>query len=120
MFLTGQLYQPQAHNDMLRAFIGSPWSWLFLWFFFMNILTFFVYGVDKWKAKRQASKPNTRRIPERNLLIAAAIGGSLGAYLGMHIWHHKTRHRIFQIGVPLLLILQILLFFILYVWFHFS
>ena len=110
MFLTAAL-TPEANNDLLWTFLGNPWSWLFLWFFVINIITFFTYGIDKWKAKRQAVKPETRRIPERNLLIAAGIGGSLGAYLGMHVWHHKTCHKVFQIGVPVMMLIQILLVF---------
>ena len=119
MFLTGQLLQPEAQNDFLMAFLGSPWSWLFIWFFLTNIAAFIVYGVDKWKAKRQEVKPETRRIPERNLLLIAAVGGSLGAYLGMQVWRHKTRHRVFQIGIPLIMIAQILLAFGIFVYFNF-
>lgn len=70
----------------------------------INVIAFLVYGIDKLKAKR-----GKWRIPESTLLLLAAIGGSLGAWLGMKVWHHKTMHKKFQYGVPLLLILQLAL-----------
>ena len=54
----------------------------------INIVTFLVYGIDKWKAKQ-----GSWRISEATLLILAVIGGSIGALLGMKIWHHKTLHK---------------------------
>lgn len=69
-----------------------------------NVLTFFVYGIDKLKAKR-----SRWRIPERTLLWFAAAGGSVGALLGIRVWHHKTLHRKFRYGVPAILILQLAL-----------
>lgn len=68
----------------------------------INILTFFMYGIDKWKA--QMSK---WRIPETTLLGMAMIGGSIGAWIGMKIWHHKTLHKKFQYGVPVIIIVQL-------------
>ena len=70
----------------------------------INVIAFIVYGIDKLKAKR-----GKWRIPESTLLLLAAIGGILGAWLGMKVWHHKTMHKKFQYGVPLLLILQLAL-----------
>ena len=70
----------------------------------INVIAFLVYGIDKLKAKR-----GKWRIPESTLLLLAAIGGSLGAWLGMKVWHHKTMHKKFQYGVPLLLFLQLAL-----------
>lgn len=70
----------------------------------LNLLTFVVYGIDKWKAVK-----GKWRIPEATLLILAAIGGSIGALLGMQIWHHKTRHLKFKYGVPFILLAQIVL-----------
>ena len=69
------------------------------------VVTFFVYGVDKWKAKK-----SKWRVPETALLGLAVVGGSIGAWLGMKAWHHKTLHRKFRYGVPLILIAQIALF----------
>jgi uncharacterized membrane protein YsdA (DUF1294 family) len=70
----------------------------------INIVTFLVYGIDKWKAKQ-----GSWRISEATLLILATIGGSIGALLGMKIWHHKTMHKKFKYGLPLIFIIQILL-----------
>lgn len=68
----------------------------------MNVVTFFLYGIDKWKAKRAKW-----RIEESTLLWWAAFGGSVGALLGMRVWHHKTQHRKFTLGVPAILIAQL-------------
>ena len=54
----------------------------------INVVTFLVYGIDKWKAKQ-----GSWRISEATLLILAVIGGSIGALLGMQVWHHKTMHK---------------------------
>ena len=70
----------------------------------INIVTFLVYGIDKWKAKQ-----GSWRISEATLLILAAIGGSIGALLGMKVWRHKTMHKKFKYGLPLILIIQIIL-----------
>lgn len=70
----------------------------------INIFTFLLYGMDKWKAKH-----HRWRISESALLLAAFAGGSVGALAGMYGFHHKTLHRKFTIGVPILLILQIML-----------
>jgi len=70
----------------------------------INVVTFFMYGVDKWKAKR-----SKWRIPEATLLGLAVLGGSVGAWLGMKVWHHKTLHKKFRYGVPAIIIVQIAL-----------
>ena len=67
----------------------------------INILTFFVYGIDKLKAKK-----SKWRVPESTLMGMAIIGGSIGAWLGMKVWHHKTLHKKFKYGVPLILVAQ--------------
>ena len=54
----------------------------------INVVTFFVYGIDKWKAKK-----SKWRIRETALLGLAVLGGSIGAWLGMKVWHHKTLHK---------------------------
>ena len=68
----------------------------------INIIAFILYGIDKWRARN-----NGWRIPEATLFLVAVIGGSVGAILGMRIWHHKTRHLSFVIGLPAILLLQI-------------
>jgi len=70
----------------------------------INILTFAVYGIDKWKAKQ-----GSWRISEATLLMLAVIGGTIGALLGMQVWRHKTMHKKFKYGLPLILIIQIIL-----------
>ena len=70
----------------------------------INVATFLVYGIDKLKAKRAKW-----RISEATLLLLAAVGGSIGAWMGMKVWHHKTLHMKFRYGVPLILLLQIAL-----------
>ena len=70
----------------------------------INLVAFFMYGIDKWKAKR-----SKWRISEAMLLALAVMGGSIGAWLGMKTWHHKTLHKKFRFGIPLILIAQILL-----------
>ena len=66
-----------------------------------NIVTFVVFGIDKYKAKR-----GLWRIPEASLLTMAVIGGSFGAWLGTKVWHHKTLHKKFKYGIPLIIALQ--------------
>lgn len=73
----------------------------------VNLVTFIIYGVDKWLAWR-----GSRRIPESTLLGLAAIGGSIGAWAGMHAWHHKTLHKKFKYGVPLIILLQAAVLFL--------
>lgn len=67
-----------------------------------NLLTFVTYGIDKYKARH-----NKWRIPEATLLLAAALGGSIGALLAMRVFRHKTLHRKFRYGVPAILLVQI-------------
>ena len=70
----------------------------------MNVVTFFLYGIDKLKAKR-----SKWRVPEATLIWMAVLGGSVGAWLGMKAWHHKTQHKKFQYGIPLILLTQLVL-----------
>lgn len=67
----------------------------------VNIVSFILYGIDKYKAKR-----GRWRISEAMLLTMAIVGGSIGAWAGMKAWRHKTMHRKFTIGVPLALAVQ--------------
>lgn len=111
-------YAPEARNDFLWAVIGSPWGILAIWLVFINLLTFLVFGADKLQAKRKEKHEKVRRVPEKNLLLLAAAGGSIGALLGMKVFRHKTLHRAFQLGVPVILALQILIPFGLWLYFH--
>lgn len=109
---------PEVHNDFLFAVIGSPWGILAIWLVFINLITFLAFGLDKWKAKRKEKNEKVRRVPEKNLLLMAAVGGSVGALLGMKAFHHKTLHKAFRLGVPVILALQIILPFGLWLYFH--
>ena len=73
----------------------------------ITIVTFLVYGIDKWKAKQ-----GSWRISEASLLILAVIGGSIGALFGMKVWHHKTMPKKFKYGLPLILLAQIALIYL--------
>ena len=76
----------------------------------LNFVTMLVYGIDKFKAKK-----GKWRIPESTLLLLAVLGGSIGAWLGMRVWHHKTQHKKFKYGIPVIFILQVALcFYLLY------
>ena len=67
-----------------------------------TVVAVFIYGIDKWKAKN-----HKWRISETQLLALAVLGGSIGAWLGMKVWHHKTQHKKFMYGVPAIIILQL-------------
>ena len=68
----------------------------------INAIAFVIYGIDKFKAKK-----GKWRIPESTLLLLAIIGGSIGAWFGIKVWHHKTLHKKFKYGIPLIVIAQI-------------
>ena len=68
----------------------------------INVVAFFVYGIDKLKAKK-----GKWRISEASLLLLAVIGGSVGAWAGMKAWHHKTMHKKFRYGLPLIALLHL-------------
>ena len=77
---------------------------VFIYLVSINVVTFFMYGIDKWKAKK-----SRWRIREAALLGLAVLGGSIGAWLGMKVWHHKTLHKKFKYGVPAIIIVQLAL-----------
>lgn len=70
----------------------------------INLVSFMMFGIDKYKARR-----GQWRISEATLLAVAAIGGSIGARMGMKVWHHKTLHSKFRYGVPIMLLAHIAL-----------
>ncbi len=77
---------------------------LLIYFLAINAVAFVVYGIDKHKAKHAKW-----RISEATLLMLAIVGGSIGAWCGMKVWHHKTMHKKFKYGVPVIFILQLAL-----------
>lgn len=70
----------------------------------INLIAFSLMGLDKHKAKTGAW-----RISERTLFISALLGGSLGGIIGMYTFRHKTRHKRFVAGFPLILLVQLVL-----------
>ena len=74
--------------------------------FFINIITFFVYGLDKLKAVN-----HWWRIPEAVLLGLAMAGGSVGAYFGMQVFRHKTLKPLFRFGVPVIMLVHVIVAF---------
>ena len=77
----------------------------FMYLLLVNAVAFFIMGIDKRKAKK-----HEYRIPEKTLFLWAIAGGSVGSIVGMYFFRHKTRHPSFQIGMPLILLVQIYVF----------
>lgn len=78
-------------------------KYFWIYIILINILTFIIYGIDKYKAKR-----HKWRISESALIGLAALGGFVGAFAGMQVFRHKTKHLKFVIGVPVIAILWII------------
>ena len=74
----------------------------------INLIAFIMYGVDKWKAVHKRW-----RISEAVLMGIACAGGSAGALLGMYVFHHKTKQDYFSVGVPLIILMQVVVLFFL-------
>lgn len=81
-----------------------------LWLIIINILTYIVYAVDKYKAVH-----HKWRISEKTLLLCAVAGGSVGALLAMYTVRHKTKHIKFVIGVPAILVAQVIVGYMVYI-----
>lgn len=81
------------------------WPWIIL--LVINLYGFFLMGFDKSKAKK-----GHYRISERTLWIAAICGGAVGTTIGMNVFRHKTKHKAFQIGMPFLVGLQLVVLFL--------
>lgn len=71
----------------------------------VNIIAFLIMGIDKYKAKR-----HKWRISELNIFIVGFIGGGFGVFLGMSIFHHKTKHLKFTLGIPAVVLFNIIIF----------
>ena len=81
---------------------------ILLYLLIVNAVAFLLMLVDK-----QSARKKLWRIPESTLLLSAAIGGSIGGLAGMYTFRHKTRHLKFTLGVPAILVVQILAVFLL-------
>ncbi len=86
------------------ASASGGWTVLLVWLAVINLLTFIVYGADKRRARR-----GKWRVPEKTLFLLPLLGGSIGALLGMRVFHHKTKHWYFVWGIPAILLAQIAL-----------
>lgn len=82
---------------------------LFGYILVMSIVAFCVCGADKFAAQRQKS-----RVPEKVLFLLSVLGGSVGMYLGMFTFRHKTKHWYFVVGIPAIILIQaaLILYFI--------
>ena len=75
----------------------NPVGYLFIWLAAFSVIAFVLMGIDKAKARR-----GSRRIPEKTLFLFTLLGGGIGGTLGMHVFHHKTRHWYFAVFFPLI------------------
>ncbi|MBQ9662657.1 MAG: DUF1294 domain-containing protein [Oscillospiraceae bacterium] len=96
--------------------------YFFIYLTVVSLVEFAFFGVDKKRAvyngeiekskRRRKAEPvrqMKRRIPEKTLFVTAAIGGSIGAIIGMWTFRHKTQHWYFVYGMPVILLLQMLI-----------
>ena len=98
-------FLPAADSDHVWAAVGSPVPLIVGYLALVNIWAFALMGFDKRRAKQKGA----RRIRERTLLLSALRGGGLGAFLGMWVFRHKTKHWYFVVGVPAILAAQLAL-----------
>ncbi|MCR8656381.1 DUF1294 domain-containing protein [Paenibacillus endoradicis] len=78
--------------------------WIVGYILFLNVYLYWIMGKDKESARR-----NTARIPERHIFLFSALGGAVGTYMAMYHFRHKTKHRSFKIGIPVMIIIHIIL-----------
>ena len=79
------------------------WLILLIYLAAVNLFGLIIMGVDKSRAKRRKW-----RIPEATLFLVAIIGGSIGSIAGMYLFRHKTKHWYFVVGMPVILVLQLI------------
>jgi uncharacterized membrane protein YsdA (DUF1294 family) len=91
--------------------VSEKLNWIIVYLIIVNAAAFTVTGLDKSKAKRKA-----RRVSEKQLFTLAAIGGAAGVWAAMRLFRHKTKHNSFVIGIPVLLLLHIVIFYYFQLW----
>ncbi len=85
--------------------LQRDWAIYFIIYFgAINLLAFVTYAIDKQKAKL-----SMYRISEKTLILLAILGGSIGAFLGMKVFHHKTKKLKFAVGIPIIFVVQVVI-----------
>lgn len=93
----------------MREIINNNIKWILLYLLIINLLTFLIMAIDKFKAKRMS-----RRIPEKTLFTLVFLGGGIGGIIAMYTIRHKNKKVRFIIGFPMILIIEIVAFLCLY------
>ena len=89
---------------MIKEFVMQNITNILIYLAIINVIGFLSMGFDKFKAKHEMW-----RTKEQTLFIIAIIGGSVGSVVGMYVFRHKTKHTNFTVGMPVILITQIVL-----------
>lgn len=93
----------------MKEIIGNNIGIILVYILIINIITFFVMGIDKFKAKR-----GSRRVPEKTLFTLVFLGGGIGGIIAMYMFRHKNKKTRFVVCFPLILVVEILIFTCLY------
>ena len=94
-------------NLSMNTMISNDYPLLLIYIIVVNLLGFLLFFIDKIRAKS-----NKWRISENNLFFISLLGASLGALLAMKLFNHKTKHKLFTIAIPLIVLVQIILIII--------
>lgn len=98
------LKRPDVLAFCARTRYNTDMNTAMIYILIMNVIGFCLMGLDKHRARTRQW-----RVPEKILFGAALLGGSAGAWAGMYVFHHKTRHWYFVVGIPLILAAQLAL-----------
>ncbi len=97
----------KVFETILSFIFSTRLSTLLFAFLFMNLLGFIMMKLDKKYAKE-----SKWRIKESTLFLTALLFGSFGIFAGMRVFHHKTLHKQFTIGIPIIMAIQVILILI--------